>query len=292
MNYTFKYSEIADLVFHLLAYLKVDNQSDLYSRAYIDAFDRLRTDGRSPSDEVAALSSYYNENFEKLAVINFLPFYAADLDTLEASLMCMPHFSESDKLRFLKPFMSILRREAEAYFTVRNSFISENSALIKRTEEYIRSAFDAFACFFAFTGRTSATLSLSHSLTRFGRGLGSGGELTAIVPCPVSDEGIPDAFFQLLHEYSHSVTDPHVAANIRMDDGTHMLAEYYVILFDHYLVKRVRPQDSEAYMRYALAMFDIHTDAPTEDMMLSTFPLSSELYRDMLQLVEAVSSAK
>ena len=38
MKISFKYSLISDLVFHVLAYMRVNNASNLYSRKYIESF--------------------------------------------------------------------------------------------------------------------------------------------------------------------------------------------------------------------------------------------------------------
>lgn len=292
MSCIFKYSNISDLVFHLMAYMKVDNQSDLYSREYIDSIEVRRREGISPEAEMAALASYYNSNFERLAALNFLPFGTDGVDAFEETLYGMPFFTDNDKKCFIEPFVDILRREAPFYYSVRDEFLNENADLITKTEGYIKKSLGDFSCIFNYTGKSAAMASLSHSLTRFGRGMSSRDTFGAIAPCPGTEAEIPNAFFQLLHEYSHTITDPCVGKNINMRDGSHMIAEYYVILFDHYLIKAIRPQDSEAYMKYALAMFDLYPEHPTEDDMIRACPLSAELYSEMLALTYRVICAK
>ena len=65
----FKYSVVQDLMYHILAHMKVDNASNLYSETYIDNVNKIKN-GRynSITDAVSPLSNYYNENFERLVV--------------------------------------------------------------------------------------------------------------------------------------------------------------------------------------------------------------------------------
>ena len=79
----FKYSVIQDLMYHILAHMKVENASNLYSEAYIDNVNKIKN-GRydSITEVVSHLSNYYNENFERLGVINFLPFEHSSVQDL------------------------------------------------------------------------------------------------------------------------------------------------------------------------------------------------------------------
>ena len=40
----FKYSVVQDLMYHILAHMKVDNPSNLYSEAYIDNVKEIKND--------------------------------------------------------------------------------------------------------------------------------------------------------------------------------------------------------------------------------------------------------
>lgn len=113
MKISFKYSLISDLVFHVLAYMHVNNASNLYSRKYIESF--------TPSIELSLLAKvskiedYYNDNFERLCMINFLPIYCNNLESLNGVLLSYDRFSDEDIQKFIKPFILILEDEFQKY---------------------------------------------------------------------------------------------------------------------------------------------------------------------------------
>mgnify|MGYP006910804522 CR=1 FL=1 len=113
MQMEFRYEKHIDLVYHVLAHFHVDNASDLYLPAYVDFMKQIRNcDLTIP----AQMEKYYNENFDRLSVINFLPFYSADWDDLKQLLLDYHSFTEMDKKMFLFPFTQLLHNESATYF--------------------------------------------------------------------------------------------------------------------------------------------------------------------------------
>ena len=79
----FLYSKVVDLVYHVLAHMQVSNASNLYSETYIRMFEPYREENGfsfDPKSAVNKMQGYYNQNFERLGVVNFLPFAQIDED--------------------------------------------------------------------------------------------------------------------------------------------------------------------------------------------------------------------
>ena len=121
MEIVFRYFKYADLMFHVLAHMRVNNASNLYSGEYIDRFSEYRHSISSLVDlesEIVGLEKYYNDNFERLAIINFLPLYEdySEFAKLRNSLLSYEGFTEQDIVCFISPLISILEKESAIYF--------------------------------------------------------------------------------------------------------------------------------------------------------------------------------
>ncbi len=243
----FKYGKHIDLLYHGLAHLHVHNASDLYSPAYIDFMKRLRN-----SDWIipASMEGYYNENFERLSIINFLPFYSTGWDELRQMLLGHQGFTDRDKEMFIQPFIQLLDGESAMYFAFWEDTYRGISSQRISIENLLRAKFHPYECLFGSLHQNTAAY-LSFSLTRNGRGFSSrDGEPGAFAPFPQNTEGIDDTFFTLLHEYSHQITDPLLNTYIRMDNDSHDISENAVILFDYYLIQAIREADTRAYFHW------------------------------------------
>lgn len=240
----FKYGKHIDLLYHGLAHLHVHNASDLYSPAYIDFMKRLRN-----SDWIipASMEGYYNENFERLSIINFLPFYSTGWDELRQMLLGHQGFTDRDKEMFIQPFIQLLDGESAMYFAFGKIHTGEypvKEFLLKIFcgRNFIRMS----ACLARFT-KTQRRIYLS-ALRAMAVVSAAGMENPA--PFPQNTEGIDDTFFTLLHEYSHQITDPLLNTYIRMDNDSHDISENAVILFDYYLIQAIREADTRAYFHW------------------------------------------
>ena len=86
MKIEIKYSRHFDLLFHVLAYLKVDNASDCYSQEYIHKMTVEKSKQKFSYDIVPSinlLAEYYNSNFKTLGMINFLPFRSCSFEEMK-----------------------------------------------------------------------------------------------------------------------------------------------------------------------------------------------------------------
>ena len=73
MDRLFRYLPHADLVFHVLAHMRVQNPSDLFSPVYIQNMQPVRKLASFDlSAEIKRLEDGYNRDFQRLGIINFL----------------------------------------------------------------------------------------------------------------------------------------------------------------------------------------------------------------------------
>ncbi len=77
MNIEYFYKPHIDLIYHILAHIKVNNASDLYSSTYVKKMAKLQRNATLVVPD--KLIEYYNQNFDKLGIINFIPFFATVL---------------------------------------------------------------------------------------------------------------------------------------------------------------------------------------------------------------------
>ena len=80
LNIDFIYQKHIDLVFHILAHIKVNNPSDLFSEPYIEKMSLAIQDNKIFLPQSAV--KYYNQNFNRLGIINFLPFFTQNMEEL------------------------------------------------------------------------------------------------------------------------------------------------------------------------------------------------------------------
>jgi hypothetical protein len=98
------------------------------------------------------------------------------------------------------------------------------------------------------------------------------------------------SFIQLLHEYTHNITDS-LLNNINMKDGSHNLSEYLVILTDYYLIKSIDKSFIPIYFEWIkdgrnedlneskfLSMFNVHENLRTEMKRIINDILDSCIY--------------
>ncbi len=147
----FKYSVVQDLMYHILAHMKVDNPSNLYSEAYIDNVKEIKK-GRydSITDVVSPLSNYYNENFERLGVINFLPFVCSSVQDLIGAIENYYGFTETDKKEFIFPLIQLLKSEFEFYEGYWNELYATTSICRKAFESWIKNEMSKYETLFSY----------------------------------------------------------------------------------------------------------------------------------------------
>lgn len=116
MKVEFLYPKYYDLVFHVLAYFKVNNASNLYDENYIKKIEDEKNISNDIFTAVSSLENYYNENFERLMLINFLPYYCNDFNEMKTSFLTCNRFTQEDIHYFIKPFLELLDNESLFFF--------------------------------------------------------------------------------------------------------------------------------------------------------------------------------
>ncbi len=265
------YSKISDLIFHSLAYINVSNASNLYSEEY----KKHITYHSQISENMHGLEKYYNDNFERLGIINFLPSYVHDFTSLKYALLGFDRFTKEDIDKFVEPFTDVLENEHQQYFEFWDCTDKNNASNKKAVENYLDCKMHDYSGIFRHFNKDAA-VGLSYSLTNNGRGIYSENTFMAIVPFPKFESSYLDCFFQILHEITHQFTDRLLNSNISMDDGTHDLSENVVIQFDYFLVKNLNEVDVNSYFDWLNKMIG-NDIISTEEDLLSTFKVPNEI---------------
>jgi len=282
----YKYSVVYDLMYHILAHMKVENASNLYSEIYIENVNRIKN-GRydSITEAVSHLSNYYNENFERLGVINFLSFDYSSVQELIEATKNYYEFTEIDKEEFIYPLNKLMKSEFEFYEEYWNNLYDITSTYRKKFESWIKKEMNKYEALFSYFNKY-AVVGMSYSLTNNGRGYGSASSFNAVIPFPYDENEYKNIFFQILHEYTHQFTDKLISENIRMDDGTHDLSEKVVILFDYYLIKKLYKEDIDFYLKWLGSLSNV--DDCDENLFLSVFKIDNDINEILLELVERI----
>lgn len=273
-------------MYHILAHMKVENASNLYSKAYIDNVNKMKN-GRYDSIEeaVSQLSSYYNERFERLAVINFLPLMCPSVQDLIRATENYYGFTKADKEEFIIPLNQLLKNEFEFYEDHWNKLYDTTSICRKALESWIKNELSKYGALFSYFNK-SAVIGMSYSMTCNGRGYGDASSFNAVVPFAFDKSEYKNIFYQILHEYTHQFTDKLIVENIRMDDGTHDLSEKIVILFDYYLIKKLYREDTDSYLRWIGSL--VNVDNYDEKLFLSVFKINDDIKEKLLELLENI----
>lgn len=288
MDRLFRYLPHADLVFHVLAHMRVQNPSDLFSPVYIQNIQPVRKLASFDlSAEIKRLEDGYNRDFQRLGIINFLPFFCEDLPELESLLLQRSSFTQDDLRCFVRPFIDILEREAAVYLPYWRDRHRAQADWIRQVEQELRLQLTTYAPVFQYFQKMPAVC-LSMSLTRNGRGYTDlSGRFAAAAPLPQREEDIPNAFFTLLHEFTHQFTDDLLEMDINMRDGSHNLAENAVIVTDCELVEAIAPASLTAYLLW-LGSLSGHDTALPRYRLLEIFPLPPALYAEIRRLLDNI----
>lgn len=282
MNIDFIYQKHIDLVFHILAHIKVDNPSDLFSEPYIEKMSLAIQDGKISLPQSAV--KYYNQNFNRLGIINFLPFRTQNIEELIQLLRDYNEFNGIDKVLFVYPFIDTLIKYSTEYFEFWDKQFKKEKANRLLIEETLRNKINQYSFVFDYY-KKSAKAWLSFSITKNGRGIGEISDcFSAAAPYPLYIDNWYNTFFTLMHEYTHQFTDTIVNADINMDDGSHNLSENIVILTDYYLYKSICQTDVIPYLLW-LAPKGAETNID-EDLFLSIFKVPEHIQQRIDKIAE------
>ena len=289
----FIYSKCVDLVYHVLAYMQVYNDSNLYSEKYIREFERYRRTSEFSFDlrrTTTKIQQYYNQHFERLGIVNFLPLIQPDesFEALKERLLNYPGFMREDKDFFVEPFVTALEKESLIYFLYWESEYRIAHDRRKKCEARLESLLRLCDRVFSHYQKNRAAAFLSFSITCNGRGLQSPDAFFAAVPLPQNERDVEQAFFQLFHEYTHQFTDVLLNRTIRMDDGTHDLSENLVILTDYFIIKKIREEMAKEYLSWISAICGDAGNPFDEAAFLNLFRIPPDLEEMMLKEIRDI----
>jgi len=239
MKIEFLYPMHYDLIFHVLAYFKVNNVSDLYDECYIEkmAEEKARFD-YDIKPVVKSLQEYYNQKFERLMLINFLPYYCNNYNEMKNSFLDCNRFTQDDLQFFIKPFIEMLDNESEFFFVYWEALNKKLEPLRQSTENYFTKQLEKYSCIFDYFCKPCKIL-FSATITQNGRGFISDTHFAALIRFPENEVVFDFSFIQVLHEYTHNFTDTLLNQDIIMEDDSHSISESIVIVADYYLIKSI-----------------------------------------------------
>lgn len=231
-------SKYTDLIFHIFAHMKINNASDIYDEAYVENTEK-ESGIRTVIPE--GITEYYCMHFERLAVINFMPYFMVrDTEELLYMLRHTGMTTEEDNNQFIDPFCRIIKELSADYFNYRERRTKAQTKSFEALQTYINEQSIVMGHFFdnLFESENmKLKVIISDSLRRNGRATIAGDTCVVILPMTSERYSMQEVFMQLIHECTHMMTDP-LIDSIHMDDGSHELAEYQVLLFDLWLFQR------------------------------------------------------
>ena len=287
-NYVFNpeisYTQLADLVFHVLAYMKINNASDLYDEAYIERMAIEKTDFEYDIiPHIEGLKEYYNQNFGRLAIINFMPFYVGSLQDLRNRLSNFQDFTSEDKDLFINPFLDILESESVFYYDYWDKFHRDNVEYRQSVENRLKAELHKFSYIYKYHN-VQPFMVLSYSITRWGRGFNRSGYVSSAVPFPKNDNDFNYTLIMILHEHTHSFTNALLNGNISMDDDSFDLSESLAILADYYLIKAV----DETLLPDYFKVFGVESDKD----FLKRFVINEKLHGKLMKKIDDILSVR
>jgi len=283
MDLQISYSIHADLVFHVLAHMRVNNASNLHCEEYIETMSSKR--GGFDFDLVSQLreiEEYYNNNFGRLAIINFMPYFVPNFDVYKGALQSFQGFTPDDRMHFITPFIEILDRESVFFFDFWDKLHEANAPLRTMMEERLREELLKYSRIFDYFNKPPIAF-LSYTMTRNGRGMMQESNFKAAVKFPRDMDDFYNTFFTLLHEYTHAFTDRLVGEQITMTNDTHELSEMLVLLADYYLVKGI---DYERLPLYKKKFFG--NEYITEEQIIETLKIEKDLVMVLRELIDNI----
>ena len=291
MQMEFTYSYVFDLVYHVLAHMQVNNPSNLYSEEYI-AMIREAKGGKFEdiTESMGQLAEYYNAHFERLSMVNFLPFGCQNMDALTYMVEQQPYFTDEDKESFLTPFLELLQKETLFYQAYWKGMYDRSEQAREHLAAYLTKEWEKYKVLGSYFHKNRAIAGISYSMTCFGRGLYAGDIFVAVVPFKEEEREYKRTFLQLLHEYTHTFTDPMLQQNISMEDGSHNFSEYVVMIFDYYLIKALCPEDLEDYLCYMSRCITGEEEPISEELLFSELELPAQWHEKLQQLVKDICS--
>lgn len=130
---------------------------------------------------------------------------------------------------------------------------------------------------------------LSYSITKNGRASGNNDSFFVLTLFANSVSYYYRTFFQILHEYTHQLTDT-LLSNVSMNDHSHTIAEHLVIVADYYIVKSMDHASIGYYFDWLNNGFDNTIQISTDEEFFDMFKLDDDTYLELKKLLHNISS--
>ena len=243
-------SVYTDLIFHIFAHMKIDNASDIYEEDYVASIEKELNHKTVVPESITA---YYCANFERLAFVNFLPYFMAkNTDEVCYMIRHVGMATEEDNAKFIEPFCDVLKDISADYIAYWERKANEQHELYEGLKSYVNERALQMSHFFENLRETTNTklmVIVSESLRCNGRATQMGDTCVVTLPMLCERYSMSQIFMQLVHECTHMITDP-LIDSIRMDDGSHDIAECQVMLFDLWLFERYGNEFRDEYIKW------------------------------------------
>lgn len=277
-----------DLVFHVLSHLNISpNPSNLYSQEYILIINKEKESCKVNTDlelRLSRIKSFYLKGFNKLSIINFIPFFTGSYDELKIALMSWNGFDNSDLQNFILPFIEILEEERQFYYGHWNKQLEKNRQDIKLLEEYLSKHFSVLDNMFRYFNKKAQIYAL-FSITQKGRGFYVEDYFSAAISFPKDGTKFINSFFIALHEFTHQITDRLVNENISMDNDTHKLSEFMVLVADYLILEGLYPSILDRYLEWICEISGRSNEKLTKEEFLKIFNIPQHLRSGLDDLV-------
>lgn len=296
MDLPILYAWHKDIVFHVLTHMKVDNVSNIFNEVYVQEIRQEKKRLGITDDligHIEALTDYYIKNFERLSIINFIPFITNSFEELTQTIVNWGSFTEADKGNFINNFIAILEKERvfyRAYWHQKDNILKYRKDIV---EKNLNDRLMLFKCLFDYYKQCKhmkVEVLLSYSMGQNGRGSCNQNSQLVALPFPFDENNEEDTFFMALHELTHPCTDNLVGEgkDISMKDGSHALTENIVMIADYEIIKEVNPILVESYFKWICNKSGNPTVQLDEDMFYNVFVIPAQIKEGLKERIREI----
>lgn len=294
MDLPILYAWYKDIIFHVLTHMKVDNASNIFNEIYVQEIGQEKKRLGITEDligRIEALTDYYMEHFERLAVINFIPFITNSFEELTQTIINWGSFTEEDKVNFINEFITILEEESafyHGYWHQKDNMLKHRKSIV---EKNLNDKLMLFKCMFDYYKQCKhmkVEVLLSYSMGQNGRGSSNQNAQLVALPFPFDENNEEDTFFMALHELTHPCTDDLVGKDISMKDGSHALTENIVMIADYEIIKKVNPILVESYFKWICNKSGNPTVQLDEDMFYNVFVIPIHIKEELKERIKEI----
>lgn len=239
----FKTNYLADLILHCFVYLDTGNDADLFDCGYHQKYNQFLKEDRTEIliGKMQKVKECYDADSDKYATIQFFPFLYPTWP--EFQKVANQYYGKDDP--FVQQLNCVAKEEEKKYPLFWQEEIKSGLNSRLDLENYLEPLLRPIGLFQPVLSNLQVNLMVS--LTRAGRMMKTKeGYLIAIGNHLKKQE----AFFQLLHECSHTCTDPMMKGTIRFADTTHAQAEGGSLLLGYRIIEKTANSMLDEYCQF------------------------------------------